>query len=121
MVQRLHFAHQLEVFPETDEQVNIEECIKNEIQKKLDCIIPNLTTGDVIAPDGKLNNAVCSNDKDYMNYKQLYGREMLNTWPTEAAIAKELGCIANCQEGNWREMNMHTQQFPLVYYLKIKR
>ena len=82
---------------ETDSKVDIEQCIKDEVEKRLKCTIPNLSSGEPIAPDEMLTNSLCSSNHDFKNYTQFYGR--LYLYPTESAIAKELGCIATCQEG----------------------
>lgn len=89
----------------TDSKVTIEQCITDEVEKRLKCTIPNLSSGEPVAPDGMLNNSLCSKNQDYKNYRKIYGTSLPNSlpnlYPTEAALAKELGCIASCQ-GNKR-------------------
>ena len=89
---------------ETDVQMNIQECIKDEIEKNLGCTIPDLNYGEA-APVGKLNNTLCSSREDYLNYTRLYDISLPESYPTEAAISKEFKCIASCQESKYKEMN----------------
>ena len=77
--------------------MNIQECIKVGMEKELDCAIPNLGYGEVIAPIGK-HNKTCSSGPDYKKYLHLSGISIPRSYPTEAAIAKEFGCIASCKE-----------------------
>ena len=87
--------------------MNINECIKYGIEKKLNCTIPDLSSGEAVAPVDKLNSTLCSNSADYQNYKRLYD-ESVKSYPTEAAIAKEFGCIASCQGWKYKS-NEHFQ------------
>jgi len=88
---------------DTDVEVNIEECIKHGMEKRLNCTIPSLSSGEPLAPDGKPNNTLCSNNQQFMNYGEFFGSFPMESLATEADIAKEFGCIANCQEGIERE------------------
>ena len=90
---------------ESDVQMNIQECIKDGMEKKLNCTIPDFNSGEAMAPVGKLNSRLCSTRADYLNYKRLYDESLPVSYPTEAAISNEFGCIASCQDSN--KVNEH--------------
>ena len=57
---------------ENENSMNIQECIKEGIEKRLNCIIPTLSFGEAAAPMSRLNKTLCSSRADYMNYIYLY-------------------------------------------------
>ena len=89
--------------------MNMQECFKEAVERKLNCTLPNLSSGEVVGRMSKLNKTLCSSKADYKKYTHLYDMSMPTSYPTEAAIAKELGCIASCKEDN--DINEH---FPII-------
>ena len=75
-------------------QINVAQCIKRGMEKKLNCTIPDISSGDVVPPVGNLNTKMCNTDEDFHNYI----KHFTFTGYTEKKLNEEFGCIAPCQE-----------------------
>ena len=85
---------------ETEVPISIQECIRKGFEKNLSCIIPEMISGEALAPNGGLKR-LCSGKEDFQNYKNMY--ESLDLSISEDTLLTKYGCIASCQETN--EMN----------------
>ena len=85
--------------------MNIQDCIKNGIEKRLNCTIPDMSYGEALTPLDMSKNELCSTRAEFEKYKELYDKSIAESYPSEATIYKELGCIASCKESTQKEMN----------------
>ena len=79
---------------EDGEQMNIEECIKAGIEKELNCTIPDMSSGEVLTPNGKIADHICSSEKEFSSFIELYQL----TGYTEKKLYENFSCVATCQE-----------------------
>ena len=78
---------------EDSDQMNLELCIKRGIEQKLNCTIPDMSSGEALPPAGKHNYDICTNKDQFAKFGDLYS---LNGY-TEQKLYQEFGCIATCQ------------------------
>ena len=87
-------------------KISIQECIKDGIEKNLNCIIPDISSGDAVAPHNKSKRRLCSSSTEFKNYTHLYDKvKSSSNQSPEAAIFNSLGCLASCQECTKKGMN----------------
>ena len=87
-------------------KISIQECIKDGIEKSLNCIIPDISSGDAVAPHNKSKRRLCSSSTEFKNYMYLYDKiKSSSNQSPEAAIFNNLGCTASCQECTEKGMN----------------
>ena len=75
-------------------QINVAQCIKKGMDKKLNCTTPDISSGDALPPVGHFNSKICSTEEDFSNYI----KHFTFTGYTEKKLYEEFGCIATCQE-----------------------
>ena len=73
--------------------MNIDVCIKRGIEQKLNCTIPDISSGEALPPDGKLNYDMCFNKEQFAKLGDLFSFDGY----TEQKFYQEFGCIATCQ------------------------
>ena len=75
------------------DQMNLELCIKRGIEQKLNCTIPDMSSGEALPTVGKPNYDNCFNEDQFTKFGDLYS---MNGY-TEHKLYEEFGCIATCQ------------------------
>ena len=78
---------------EGSDQMNLELCIKRGIEKKLNCTIPDMSSGEALPPVGTLNYDICFNKEQFLRFLNI---SSLNSY-TDQKLYQEFGCIAACQ------------------------
>ena len=79
---------------ETANHITLDDCIKNAIEKKLNCTLPDMSSGEALAPVGKPINKLCSSKEEFLNYTLL--RELSSI--SELKIFQDYGCRISCQD-----------------------
>ena len=79
---------------ETGGQRNLEECIRKGKEERLNCTIPDIGSGEVKAPSGKLDNKLCSTKEEFMKYKII---DDMNFY-SELQLSRDFGCTKSCQQ-----------------------
>ena len=80
---------------ENEGPLSIQDCIKKGFEKNMSCIIPDMTSGEALVPNGGLNKRLCSGKEDFQKYKNMY--ESLELRISEDLLQTKYGCIAGCQ------------------------
>lgn len=81
---------------ENGSQTNLEECITKGIENKLNCTIPDMSSGEVLAPVGEINDKICSSREEFLNYTKL---DDMNTY-SELQLSRDFGCTSSCQDSS---------------------
>ena len=74
-------------------QINLEKCITTGVEEKLNCTIPDMSSGQVEAPVGKVYERLCSSKEEFLQY--VYFDDM-NRY-TELQLSRDFGCTRSCQ------------------------
>ena len=82
-------------------QINLEECITKGEEEKLNCTIPDMSTGEVMAPIGKIDNKLCSSGEEFKNYTRISDMN----YYTELQLSTDFGCTNSCQDSSNIEMS----------------
>ena len=86
---------------ETEAEIDYSACMKNAVEQRIKCLIPNMTSGTPMAPAGNDNMPVCSSPEDFSKYTNIY-RDIQMT--SESDIFKDFKCLPKCK-GYILEMN----------------
>ena len=79
---------------ETANHITLDDCIKNAIEKRLNCTLPDMTSGRALAPNGKPINKLCSSKEEFLNYTHFFKLSSLS----ELKIFQDYGCRISCQD-----------------------
>ena len=79
---------------ETEAVIDFSACIKNAIEQKIKCSIPDMASGTPMASAGIHNFPVCSSPDDFLNYTATY-QELEFT--SELEIFKTYQCLPKCK------------------------
>ena len=80
---------------DTDVEIDFAGCIKNAVESKISCLIPDFKSGTPIAPNSRNDLPVCSSHEEFVNYTRIY-KEMELT--SEADIFRNMGCLPKCKD-----------------------
>ena len=84
---------------ETEAEIDFSACMKNAVEQKIKCSIPDMTSGTPMASAGIHNLPVCSSLDDFLNYTAIY-RELEFT--SESEISKTFQCLPKCKGSIWK-------------------
>ena len=79
---------------ETKAEIDFSACMKNAMEQKMNCSIPDMVSGKAVAPEGRSDLPVCSSHEDFVNYTVIYRAMELTS---ELDIFKDFGCLPKCQ------------------------
>ena len=82
-------------------QMNVGQCIARGLEKKLNCAIPDMSSGDAVPPVGNLNTKLCSSEEEFSNFKESFRMSGY----TEKTLYEQFGCVAVCQGKIYLEIN----------------
>lgn len=80
---------------ETKTEIDFSACIKNAVEHKINCTIPDMVSGTPVAPKGRGDLPVCTSSEDFWNYTHIYRAMELTS---ELDIFKYFGCLPKCKE-----------------------
>ena len=98
----------------TEGDIDFETCIRDSVEEKINCTIPDMMSGVPVAPVGRGDKPLCSTSEEYGNYSQIYQSMELTS---EGDIFKDYGCLPKCQ-GCLTWTYLHETQFGNLYDLK---
>ena len=80
---------------DTEDEIDFETCIKDSVEEKINCTIPDMVSGVPVAPVGKGDRTLCSSAEEFGNYSEIYQSMELTS---EGDIFKDYGCLPKCEE-----------------------
>ena len=84
---------------ETKAEIDFTACIKNAVEQKIKCSIPDMTSSTATASAGNHNLPVCSSPEDFLNYTAIYEELELTS---ELDIFKDFQCLPKCKGSIWK-------------------
>ena len=84
---------------ETDAEIDFSACIKNAVEQKIKCSIPDMSSGTAMASVGIHNLPVCSSLEDFLNYTAIYEELELTS---ELDIFEDFKCLPKCKGSIWK-------------------
>ena len=78
---------------EDGDKLNFELCIKEGMEQKLNCTLPDISSGEALPPVGKPNNDICLKKEQLTNFIHFGSFDGF----TEQKLYQRFGCIAKCQ------------------------
>lgn len=82
----------------TEGDIDFETCIRDSVEEKINCTIPDMMSGVPVAPVGRGDKPLCSTSEEYGNYSQIYQSMELTS---EGDIFKDYGCLPKCQRNKY--------------------
>ena len=83
---------------ETEADIDFAACIRDSVEEKINCTIPDMITGVPVAPVGRGNKPLCSTPEEFGNYTEIYQSMELTS---EGDIFKDYGCLPKCQRNKY--------------------
>ena len=80
---------------DTEDEIDFATCIKDSVEEKINCTIPDMVSGVPVAPVGKGDRTLCSSAEEFGNYSEIYQSMELTS---EGDIFKDYGCLPKCEE-----------------------
>ena len=77
----------------TNAEPDFGKCLKRAVEGKMNCTIPDMTSGIPTSPEGKLQRPLCSTPEQFDEYKRWFQKI---AFQSEGGIYHELGCMAKC-------------------------
>ena len=74
------------------------KCLTRAVEGKINCTIPDITSGIPTQPEGELQRPLCSTPEQFESYKELFQHI---AFQSEAGIYDELGCMAKCTRNKY--------------------
>lgn len=92
---------------DTDAKIDFAWCIKKAVERKINCLIPDIMSGTPVAPEGRNDLPVCSSHEEFVNYTRMYkDMELAN----EADIFKNMGCLPKCKDCYYENEPFHINE-----------
>jgi len=79
---------------EFEANIDFGSCIRDAVEEKINCTIPDMASGVPVARVGKGGKPLCSTPEQFGNYSQIYQSMELTS---EGDIYKDYGCLPKCQ------------------------
>ena len=79
---------------ETEADIDFSACMKNAVEEKIKCSIPDIMSGTPVPSEGRGDKSVCSSHEDFLNYNTIYKTMELTS---ELDIFRDFGCLAKCK------------------------
>ena len=83
---------------DTDAEPDFGKCLKSAVEGKMNCTIPNLTSGIPAPPKGELQRPLCSTREQFKSYKRWFEHIAFSH---EGGIYDELGCMPKCTRNKY--------------------
>ena len=79
---------------ESEAKIDFGTCIRDAVEEKINCTIPDMASGVPVARVGKGVKPLCSTPEQFGNYSQIYQSMELTS---EGDIYNDYGCLPKCQ------------------------
>ena len=97
---------------ETEAEIDFSACMKNAVEQKIKCSIPDMTSGTPMASAGIHKLPVCSSTDDFLTYTAIY-QDLEFT--SESEIFKTFQCLPKCKGSIWKWTNAKNSRIFLIF------
>ena len=84
---------------DTNAEPDFGKCLTRAVEGKINCTIPDMTSGIPTPPEGELQRPLCSTPEQFESYKEWFQQHI--ALQSEAGIYEELGCMAKCTRNEY--------------------
>ena len=83
---------------DTHAELDFETCLKNAVERKINCTIPDMTLYNPLPTNHDLQRTVCSTPEQFTSYIRWFQHIKLQS---ESGIYNELGCMPKCKRNKY--------------------
>ena len=84
---------------DTNAEPDFGKCLTRAVEGKINCTIPDMTSGIPTPPEGELQRPLCSTSEQFDEYKRWF--QEIIAFQSEGGIYDELGCMAKCTRSKY--------------------